>query len=178
MRNQLFKIIGILLLVIIALVACKKTYFNISQEVYDNNSYRYTTKESFYMRGKSIALTEGKFELTPSDSVVLFVKGQSTGTHAKGKGFARFDLVETALVYVTMPNTINPGKYNIKHKSICEINGNMNYQFGENLFICQNGQVVVDSLDGERIYGRIKGTYLNTKNQSLIIDGNIKATQK
>jgi hypothetical protein len=168
----------LILLSLIALISCKRTYFYVSEEVHDNTSVRFTTKSSFYTKGKSIALTHGGFELIPSDSTVLFIEGQSTGRSKSGVSIAQLRLSETARFYVTLPNTIRVGKYNIGHKAICEITGNLNYRIGETLFTCQRGNVVVDSLVGTKIYGTIEGDYLNTRNQKLKIDGNIKAGQE
>ncbi|MEE9442739.1 MAG: hypothetical protein V3V99_08735 [candidate division Zixibacteria bacterium] len=176
-KNQYLWII-LILLSLFALLSCKKTYFYVSEEVHDNTSVRFTTKSSFYTKGKSIALTHGGFELVPSDSTVLFIEGQSTGVGKGGVSVAQLRLAETARFYVTLPNTINVGKYNIGHKAICEITGNLNYRIGETLFTCQRGSVVVDSLVGSKIYGTISGDYLNTRNQTLKIEGNIKAGQK
>lgn len=176
-KNQVLWIV-IIFLSLAALISCKKTYFYIAEEVHDNTSVRFTTKSSFYTLGKSIALTHGGFELVPSDSTVLFIEGESTGRSKSGASIAQLRLSETARFYVTLPNNVNVGKYNIGHKAICEITGNLNYRIGETLFTCQSGSIVVDSLVGTKIYGTIEGDYINTRNQKLKIDGNIKADHK
>ncbi|MFH1699493.1 MAG: hypothetical protein ABIE07_02805 [Candidatus Zixiibacteriota bacterium] len=170
--------IVLFLLSLFALMSCKRTYLYVAEEVYENTSVRFTTKSSFYTMGKSIALTHGGFELVPSDSTVLFIEGQSTNTGKGGISVAELRLAETARFYVTLPNTIRVGEFNIEHKSICEITGNLNYRIGETLFTCQRGSIIVDSLVGSKIYGTIDGDYLNTRNQTLKVEGNIKAGQK
>lgn len=162
-------------LLLCCLASCKSTHFTIAEEIHDNTAIRYTTKTTWYTMGKSIALTRGKYQLVPSDSVVLFVEGESTGEAVTGSSIAELKLAKTARFYFTLPPRIQPGKYKTGLKSIGEVMGSVNYAAGENLFTCQTGTVVVDSLRGEEMFGTISGTYRNTKNQSLKLDGAFRA---
>lgn len=166
------------LVILAALGACNKTYFQIAEEANNNVAVRYTTTTGAYTMGKSIALTRGKFEIIPGDSVVLYIEGRSTGKGVGEESVAELELATHARFYVMLPNMITVGRYNTQHRAICEVVGSMHYQTGENLFICQSGRISVDSLDGSKIYGKISGVYLNTKNQTLTVEGDIKADMK
>ena len=173
--------ISITILILLAAVlalGCKRTKFTVAEEVNQNIAIRYTTTDSYYLAGKSIALKQSKFQLIPADSMVLFFQGNTTKSADGGQSIAQLQLARTARFYATLPVTLKPGKYDITFKSICEIVGSLNYQEGEGLFTCQSGQVVVDSLKKGEIFGSVSGTYRNTKNQSLKISGAIKARVK
>lgn len=169
-------IIGVVLLA--GLGACKKTYFHVSEEANDGVAVRFKTVEAHYMMGKSIALTEGSFRLTPCDSTVLFIEGEATDVATRGANFFQWKMSQTARFFVTLPARLRAGRYDAGHHAVCEIVGSKNYQVGENLFVCQSGEVVVDSLKGNKVFGKISGRYLNTKNQSLTINGSFKAQPK
>ncbi len=162
-------------LVIFGVTSCKKTYFSIAEEINENIAIKYTISTSYYMMGKAIELTRGKFHVVPGDSIVLFVEGKSTKSPVGNESVAQMQLAKTARFYATMPVRLDVGEYVITHKSICEMMGSLNYGPGENLFTCQSGKVVIDSLKGEEIFGSITGTYRNTKNQSLRVDGLVRA---
>lgn len=170
-----------LLIIIIAAVVvagCKKTYFNIIEEVQGSDKLKFTTKRTYLEKGKSIALTQSRYRLLPGDSTVLFLEGQAKLTGVGESSVAEFDFIETALIYITLPPVIEPGKYAIGHKSICEIINSNVYKAGENLFIGQSGRVVIDSLYKGKYYGSFSGNYINTSNKSLTIEGSIKAGWK
>ncbi|MEZ5360529.1 MAG: hypothetical protein R3F48_17075 [Candidatus Zixiibacteriota bacterium] len=162
-------------LILFLATSCKKTHFTIAEEVHDNVGIRYTTKTTWYTMGKSIVLTQGKYQLIPSDSVVLYVEGESTGEAVSESAVAELKLAKTARFYFTLPRSIKPGRYDTGFKSICELMGSVNYGVGENLFTCQSGHVVIDSLRGEEVFGSIEGTYRNTRSQSLKLDGSFRA---
>ncbi|MCK5127870.1 MAG: hypothetical protein KAR42_16555 [candidate division Zixibacteria bacterium] len=170
-----FLIIVTLGLLLLSLISCSKSYFTIAEEVHENTAIKYKTVNSFYEMGKSIELTRGKFQLIPGDSIVLFIEGRSTKSTVSGETFAELPTAKSARFFVTLPISIAEGKYNTTHKAICEIIGSLNYQTGEGLFTCQSGEVVIDSLKGEKLFGSITGKYRNTKNQSLTVNGNIEA---
>jgi len=158
--------------------ACKKTYFHVSEEANDGVTVRFKTAETYYLMGKSIALTEGSFRLTPCDSTVLFIEGEATNVAARGANFFQWKMSQTARFFVTLPPRLRAGRYDAGHHAVCEIVGSKNYQVGENLFVCQSGEVVIDSLKGNKVFGKISGRYLNTRNQSLTVDGPFKAQPK
>jgi hypothetical protein len=163
-------------LIVTLLASCKRTYFHIKEEINNNTSVRFTTKESYYQMGKSIALTSGSYRIVPGDSIVMFIEGKASMGSVGETGVATFEAQETARFYVMLPSLPKVGKYNVSHRAICEIIGR--YNQGEGLFVCQSGQVVIDSLKRSKIYGKLTGEYLNTSNQKLSVDGNIKARSK
>ena len=172
---------AVLLLVIIMAVVfggCKKTYFNIIEEVQGSDRLKFTTKSTYLKKGKSIALTRSRYQLLPGDSTILFLEGQAKLTGVGETKVAEFDFIETALIYITLPAVIEPGRYTIGHKSICEIINSNVYDSGESLFIGQSGEVIIDSLHRGKYYGSFSGHYINTSNKSLTIEGSIKAGWK
>lgn len=161
-----------------SLTSCKKIYFRVSEEANDNKANRFAITEAYYQMGKSIALTGGRYELTPSDSIVLFIEGQGKVTGIGGDGVVGLDYAQTARFFMTLPVRLQPKNYDTRFRSICEITGSLNYGAGENLFVCQSGQVVIDSLKKDTVYGTFKGTYLNTSNRTLSVDGPFTAGLK
>ena len=162
-------------LAIIFCGSCKKTYFRITDEVDPKSAGKFTIKKATYRMGRSIALTSGRFQLTPGDSIVLYIEGQGKVTGIGEQGVATLDFAETARFYMTLPIRLSLQEYDIGQKAICEITGNLNYGPGENLFVCQSGSVVVDSIKKDDVYGRFEGRYLNTRNKSFSVEGPFKA---
>jgi hypothetical protein len=167
-------VVGILL----SLAACKRIYYHVSEEVTGNERNKFRLQEAYYQMGKSIAITGGKFALVPGDSIVLYIKGQGTVTGVGESGVATLDFPETTRFYISLPNILGVKTYNTGHRAICEITGNLSYGPGENLFVCQSGKVVIDSLKKDKIYGNFSGNYLNTSNKSIAVDGKFKAGPK
>ncbi|MCP4565992.1 MAG: hypothetical protein GY841_00270 [FCB group bacterium] len=165
-------------LLAVLLVSCKSTYFHVTEEARDNVALKFKTDKAYLEGGKSISLTSGGFLLTPGDSTVLFVEGRGRYSEVGEVGVASLGVTETARFYMTLPTMIKPGRYDIHHKSICEILGSLNYNQGETLFTCQSGQVVIDSLYKGKFYGKFKGEYINTSNKRLTVDGDFKVKQK
>jgi hypothetical protein len=175
MRTKTVILVVLSLLVLVLAASCKKTYLYLSEEVRDNKPARFAIQEAYYLRGKSIALYAGRFQLTPSDSVVLHLSAQGSVTGFGEAGVATLDFDQVARVYIVLPNRLTPGEYDIGRNGVCEITGSLNYRQGENLFVCQSGRLVIDSLKGDKIFGIISGTYLNAGNQSLSLEGAVKA---
>jgi len=163
---------------ILALAACKRIHINVAEEVNDGRSNRFVIKESWYEMGKSIAITDGQYQLVPGDSIVLYIRGLGTVTGVGEAGVATLDFPQTTRFYIMLPNILSERTYDISRSAICEITGSLNYGTGENLFVCQSGKVAIDSLKGEKIYGQFSGKYINTRNQSISVDGPFKADTK
>ena len=167
-------VVGILL----SLAACKRFYYHVSEEVAGNQPNKFRVQEAHYQMGKSIAITGGRYEIVPGDSIILYIKGQGTVTGVGEAGVATLDFPETTRFYISLPNILGVKTYNIGQKAICEITGNLDYGSGENLFVCQSGRLVVDSLKKDKIYGNFSGKYLNTSNKSITVDGSFRAGSK
>ena len=178
MLKQIARLTAVLILTVILLSACKKTYFSITEEARDNQTLRFTVHKADYQLGQSITLTGGGFLLTPADSQVIFVEGRAEYKDIGEQGVAALAVTATARFYIALPNVLKAGRYNIKYHSICEIMGSLNYQPGETLFTCQSGEVVIDSIAKGQYYGSFKGEYLNTSNKHLTVDGDLKAKRK
>jgi hypothetical protein len=178
MRRHIYIGVTLVVILLMQVVSCKKTYFHISEEVHNNQPIRFTTKQAFYQMGKAIALTGGGFELIPGDSIVLTIVGQGKAPGDTEGSVVRLDFAETARIYAGLPVNIRPGVYKTENRAICEITGSLAYGIGENLFVCQSGEVRVDSLTDTKIYGTIFGEYLNTSNKKLTIDGPFQAGLK
>jgi hypothetical protein len=176
-RVQLFVVLAAVLVAILS-GGCKNTYFHLTEEINDNATNRFTVKDAYYRMGKSIAITGGRFEITPGDSIVLFLEGHGKVTGVGESGVAGLDFGQTARFYIRLPLQLDLQKYDTKFKAICEITGSYGYGSGENLFVCQSGKVVVDSLKKDKVYGSFSGSYLNTSNKSLLVEGDFKAGHK
>lgn len=168
-------IVIVVAVVLFGLSACKRVHFNVAEEVNDGRSNRFVIKESWYRMGKSIAITGGQYQIVPGDSIILYIRGLGTVTGVGEAGVATLDFPQTTRFYIMLPNILSEKSYDIGQSAICEITGSLNYRAGENLFICQTGQVAIDSIKSEKLYGRFSGKYLNTSNQSISVDGPFKA---
>lgn len=167
-------VVGILL----SLAACKRLYYHVSEEISGNKPNKFRVQKAYYQMGKSIAITGGRYELVPGDSIILYIQGQGTVTGVGEAGVATLDFPETTRFYISLPNLLNVKTYRTGRRAICEITGNLNYGPGENLFVCQSGRVVIDSLKKDNIYGNFSGKYLNTSNKSITVEGAFKAGPK
>jgi hypothetical protein len=178
MKKNIISIIVLAVLLMIFVGSCKRTFFQVTEEMNKNQARQFVVKDAHYRMGKSIAITGSRFELTPADSIVLFIEGQSKVTGVGEEGVMTLDFAETTRFYIVLPIRLSPKKYDTEHRAICEITGNLNYGAGENLFICQNGQVVIDSLKKNNIFGTFRGRYLNTSNKSFMVEGPFEAGLK
>ena len=178
MSRKLFVIIAASMMLIVFAGSCKKTYIKMAEEVNENASNRFEVRDAYYQMGKSIALYAGRFELTPADSLVLYIEGRGKMFSAGEKGVAALDVAQTARFYIVLPPRLSLKTYETGNNAICEITGNLKYGVGENLFICQSGSVVIDSLKKDDVFGSFKGNYLNTSNKSFQVEGPFKATLK
>jgi len=170
-------LIPVLIIVFSSLIfiSCKRTYFYLEEEVLYNKRLKFNTKESYYRYGQQIILTGGGFRVDSGDDVLLYIKGETTVTGVGEPGIMTLEFREVARFYISLTPPLGIGRYDTKYNAICEIINSHSYQSGENLFTCQQGEVVVDSLKGDKIFGTISGEYLNTSNKRLSIEGDIKA---
>lgn len=176
--SRKFFISAVAVAILLSLAACKRMYYHVSEEVAGNTPNKFRLQESYYQMGKSIAITGGRYELVPGDSIILYIKGQGTVTGVGEAGVATLDFPETTRFYIMLPNNLSLKSYNTGGRAICDITGNLNYGAGEDLFVCQSGKVVIDSLKGDKVYGKFSGKYLNTSNKSISVDGPFKAGLK
>jgi len=173
-------VFGIIIAVIIAvgLNACKKTYFHVSEQITGNVKNRFTTKSSYYLVGQSLALTGGRYAIHPGDSVLLFIEGQAKVPGVGQNDVAGFDVDETARFFFVLPPLPQPGTYDLQYNGIAEILNDEYYSEGTNLFTCQSGKLVIDSVKSAELYGRFVAEFLNTQNKKLSALGDFKANQK
>jgi hypothetical protein len=175
MFKKLFIAVLIIILASLVLPSCKRTYFYLQEEVLNNKKLKFNTRESYYRYGQQIELTGGGFRVDSGDDILIYIKGETTVSGVGEPGIMTLEFREVARFYIALTPPLGVGKYDIKHKALCEIINSLSYKTGENLFTCQQGEVVIDSLKKDYIYGKITGEYLNTSNKRLSIEGNIKA---
>ncbi len=109
---------------------------------------------------------------------MLFVEGQAKVPGTDRESVAHLELTEVARLYMTLPIPPRPGRYDTRFAAICEIINSQKYAIGDNLFVCQSGEVVVDSFKNGVYYGQFSGNYLNTTDKHLSASGTLKAGQK
>lgn len=170
--------LAVFVLIISIGAGCKRTYFRVTEESESNTSLRFATKKSYYKLNQSISLVGGRYAITSGDSLLLYLEGEAKTPGVGEVGVAELDLTETARLYITLPLGQKAGRQQIGQRSICEIIGSASYRMGENLFVCQSGEIVIDSLVGKEYYGKFTGKYLNTSNRSLTAEGDIRAGRK
>lgn len=173
--------IALLALVVLTLMVadgCKRVYFHLTEQAPEKTTLRFTTTKSYYELNRSIALTGGRYQIRPGDSIVLFVEGQAKVPKTNRESIAQLELTEVARLYLTLPIPPKPGRYDTRFAAICEIINSRKYTIGDNLFVCQSGEVVVDSFKNGVYYGQFSGDYLNTTNKQVSAAGTLKAGQK
>jgi len=178
MMKKIITCLAIFAMIISLGAGCKRTYFRITEESKGNTPLRFTIKKSYYRPNQSISLVGGRYAITSGDSLLLYIEGKAKIPGVGEVGVAELDLSETARIYISLPPGQKTGRQHIDHRSICEIVGGGAYRMGENLFVCQSGEIVIDSLVGKEFYGKFNGKYLNTSSRTLTAEGDIKANRK
>ena len=163
---------------IIGLTSCKKYYFLMADEGSKKPTARFKVTGAYYQLGQSIALTRGYYELRPADSTLLYFEGEGAAAVLGEEGVATLAVNQVARLFFTLPNRVTVGHHDVGGHGIAEIMRSLKYKSGENLFVCQKGGVTVDSLKGSKLYGRFRGTYVNTSNHSFYLEGAFKVNRK
>lgn len=176
--KAMLSVSALLVLIVLLGLGCKRTYFRIREESQNKQTVKFTMRESYFQLGKSIALTQGKFEIRPGDSTVLYVSGEASLSGVGEAGVATLQFNETARFFFMLPIFLKTGSYDVNYRSICEVIGSPQYGYNENLFTCQSGRVVIDSIKGSKIFGQFGGKYINTRNATLTVEGDFHAKQK
>lgn len=162
----------------LAVTGCERSYFFVSEDIAGEEMHKFTLHDAYYMTDRRIELTGGKYLIASGDSTVLFVTGGTHFSVVEEKKVAGFDITERARFYMMLPPRLKPGSYTVNNQAICEIVGNILYKSGENLFVCESGQVTIDSVDGRKLYGMFSGRYINTSNNQLNVEGPFQADWK
>jgi len=149
-----------------------------SEQTRPNEKLRFTFTKSIYKRNQSIQLTRGKYSIAPGDSLLMYIEGKAKTRGVGEAGVVELQFTERAMIYVSLPPEIYEETYSVKFASICEILNNPIYHVRENIFTCQSGKVVVDSIRGTDIFGTLTGEYLNTSNKKLSIEAPFKSKLK
>jgi hypothetical protein len=157
---------------------CEKSRFWVKEEIAGEARHSFTLEEAYYLTDRTIELTRGKYQIVGGDSLVLYISGAAKFSVTGKDKLAGFDIKEKARFYLMLPPQLAPRSYTINNRAICEIIGNAMYDPGESLFICESGQVTIDSLVDTKIYGAFAGQYVNTSNNRLEVDGPFAADRK
>lgn len=180
MKTRIFKTVSAVALTvaIMSIISCsKRSYLYVADDPASRIATRYKIKTAFYETGRSIVLTDGKYEIRPGDSTVLFVEG-SGSYQGSTEEVASLSMSTVARFYCTLPANFRTAEYSIGGKSIAEIINPLRYRERENLFVCQSGTMTVDSIKGEKIFGRLRGAYVNTSNAQITVDGALRADRR
>jgi|GEM_PF-3056819 hypothetical protein len=163
---------------IIALTSCKSYYFLMADEGSKKPTDRFKVTNAYYQSGQSIALTRGYYEIRPADSTLLYFEGEASAAEVGEVGVATLSVNQVARLFFTLPNRFGVGHHDVGGHGLAEIMRSMKYKSGENLFVCQKGGVTVDSLKGSKVFGRFRGTFVNTSNHSFYLEGAFKVNRK
>ena len=166
------------ILSLLGLASCKSFYFSMADEGSQKPTARFKVTDAYYQIGQSIALTHGYYELRPADSTLLYIEGEAPAAELGEQGVATLTVNQMARLYFTLPDQITVGHHDVGGRAIAEIMRSMKYPSGQNLFVCQKGGVTVDSLKGSKVFGRFRGTFVNTSDHSFYLEGAFKAGRK
>ncbi len=176
--RQYFRYLLLPLLMVLALSACSSTYFYITEEARDGKTYQYGLSKGYFEAGKSLAISNGRLKITPGDSLLLYLEGSSRKTGESRIGIATLDFVQKARFYIMLPSQPELRSYSMQYNAICEVLLSGLYDEGANLFTCQRGEIVLDSIAKGDHWGRFKGVFLNTQNKEIEVEGDFRAGRK
>jgi len=172
------KSISCILLLTILLVSCtSRLRTDISLFIY-NQQTELENGDCYYFKGFQLDFDAPLKPIQPGpDNIIVFnqtiiddsVEPISTGFFTAKKNL-------DYRLYFEIPNISSGDSLNIKDKSFCDIIGN--YEIDEKFrrYSCQEGYLTIDSVKANRLFGKFRGTYLNSEDKSLDFGGfyNIK----
>jgi len=86
-----------------------------------------------------------------------------------------YDEVLKVRLFIELPSSFHPARMALKQRSFAQMLGRYMVPPEQKVFLPDTGNLVIDSLTKDHLYGTIGARFVNTKGEPLVFDGQFRA---
>jgi hypothetical protein len=176
---KLFRVIAIVFVITAALAGCVSRYRMEMYMVINNEQKKLKIDQTEYARDVVIGNPYADHKLLPGEDNCIILRtgtrGESYSTDMTQSLFIGTDEYLRTLVYLEVPGLPSADTIKLTDKnSFVQILGRYEQPTEQKIFLPTSGQLVIDSLSGNRMFCTLDGSYANREGNPLTYQGRFK----
>ena len=120
-------------------------------------------------------MSRNKVEQGDGNCLVLITGSRGRTLDTEGHDLASFDRYVRYRLFIQLAATIEAGSITLKDNSLLQMLGRYEITPEDKLFYPTSGELVVDSLAGNKLFGTIDGHFENNHGRAIAFEGRFKA---
>ncbi len=174
------KAVLLIVLVFLLMFSCKNRLKPRLYQIDESKQFPLKETDSYYRHGFILSDNAELSYIAPGDGTVLFTRRVGpTGDEIKTLGNVFSVESKTAYqILVGLPFRLDRDSLDLKGRSLCRLEGQFNLEEGLRLYRCTEGFIAIDSLWASSFRARLSGIYVNSENDTLVFDGDLKAGRR
>ena len=174
------KAVLLIALIPLTLFSCKNRLKPRLYQISESKQFLLKETDSYYRHGFVLTDNPELSYIEPGDGTVLITRRVGPpGDEIKTLG--KIFTVEAKTSYqilVGLPLRLDRDSLDLKGRSICRLEGQFNLDEGLRLYRCTEGYIALDSVWASSFRARLSGIYVNSENDTLVFDGDLKAGRR
>lgn len=177
MKNNIIKLtlsIILIILLISVLLSCSAKYSRNLFMTYNEDQSKVKIEEAKYIPGSVIANPFKEVKIKSGDGSMIILVTGSRGNTMKDMTdiIIGFDKYIKHTMYFQLPALPETGTYKLKDQSLIQLMGHYELPEASKIFLPVSGFISVDSINGNKMFGTVKGKYENNDKISFDLSGN------
>ncbi len=166
--------IFLIILSISVLSSCSGKYSRNLFMIFDEGQSKVKIEEARYIPGSVIANPFKEIKIKSGDGSIITFNTGFRGNTMKDMTdiMIGFDKYIKHTIYFQLPAVPDTGTYQLKDRSLIQLMGHYELSEESKIFLPVAGFISVDSINGNKIFGTVKGKYENNDQTPLELDGN------
>jgi len=167
-------LITISILSIIVLASCYGKYARNLYMTFNEAQSKIKIEESKYIPGSVIANPFHDVKIKSGDGSILTIVTGHRGKTMKDMTdiMIGFDKYVKHTIYFQLPALPDTGTYQLKDRSLIQLMAHYELSESSKIFLPVSGFIAIDSINGNKMFGTVRGKYENNDSTPLELDGN------
>ena len=159
---------------IILSLSCSGKFARNMSIIFNENQSKLKIEETKYIPGSVIANPFKDVKIKSGDgSMVTFVTGYRGNTMKDMTDIMiGFDKYVKHKIYFQLPSLPDTGTYQLKDRSLIQLLGHYELTETSKIYLPVSGFIAIDSINGNKMFGTVRGKYENNEKTPLELDGN------
>ena len=166
-----------LLMLMLTLAACTSRYrLDLFLTEGDTQS-KVKVEKTEFMAGAVLGdpMSRDKVKLGDGNVIVLITGSRGRTVNTEAHDLMSYDRYARYRLFVQLAATIEAGPIVLKDNSLLQMMGRYELDAEDKLYYPIGGELVVDSLSGNKLFGTIDGRFENHKGDPISLEGRFKA---
>ena len=169
---------GLAILILIMLAAACTSRYRLDLFLTEGDTRtKVKVEKTEFMAGAVLGDPMSRDKVEPGDGncLVLITGSRGRAVDTETSSLVTYDRYVRYRLFVQLAATVEVGPTTLKDNSLLQMMGRYELDAEDKLYYPTGGEMIVDSLAGNKLFGAIDGRFENSKGETVALEGRFKA---